>query len=185
MYRLYLPEDAGEDGYPLAWHQSVKHLVRQQAGNRCVRCGHPYEKGEGEWSACDEKCSHGPPIRWKLPDQDEAVEWRETPLPRPVNPALIVQGQWRILTVHHLNMNKLDCRWWNLVSLCQRCHLQVQLRVRMERPWDKPHREWFKPYAAGWYAARYLGADMSREEVMDMLDELLDLELRQFPLFDP
>ena len=28
----------------------------------------------------------------------------------------------RVLTVHHLNMLKNDCRWQNLVALCQRCH---------------------------------------------------------------
>ncbi len=32
----------------------------------------------------------------------------------------------RVLTTHHLNLIKSDCRWTNLVALCQRCHLYVQ-----------------------------------------------------------
>ena len=31
-----------------------------------------------------------------------------------------------MLTVHHLNGNKSDCRFTNLVALCQRCHLRIQ-----------------------------------------------------------
>lgn len=76
-FRLY--ELAGPDGYPAEWHDSIKDQVRELAGYRCVRCGHPYRNGEhgnGEWSPCDDRCSH---------EGD---------------------GQWRILTVHHLDGNK-------------------------------------------------------------------------------
>jgi 5-methylcytosine-specific restriction endonuclease McrA len=34
----------------------------------------------------------------------------------------------RILTVHHLTGDKSDCRYVNLVALCQKCHLHVQAR---------------------------------------------------------
>lgn len=84
---------------------------------------------------------------------------------------------WRILTVHHLNGDKSDCRWWNLLALCQRCHLSIQGRVNLERPWVMvEHTPWFRPYVAGWYALRYLGRDLDRAEVMERLDELLELE---------
>ncbi len=39
------------------------------------------------------------------------------------------------------------------------------------------HSEWFKPYAAGYYAATYLGEELSRDEVEERMDELLGLEL--------
>lgn len=35
-------------------------------------------------------------------------------------------GKRRTLTTHHLNMIKSDCRYINLVALCQKCHLYIQ-----------------------------------------------------------
>jgi hypothetical protein len=78
--------------------------------------------------------------------------------------------------VHHLDEVKGNCRWWNLAALCQRCHLQIQGKVRMERVWAWEHSEWFKPYVAGFYALSYLGEDLDRPAVMARLDELLALE---------
>ena len=83
---------------------------------------------------------------------------------------------WHVLTVHHLDGDKPNCRWWNLVALCQRCHLSVQGRVNLFQVYMLEHSEWFKPYAAGWYAFRYLGQDLSRAEAEARLDELLALE---------
>ena len=34
-----------------------------------------------------------------------------------------------MLTVHHLDGNKMNCEWWNLAALCQRCHLRIQKTV--------------------------------------------------------
>jgi 5-methylcytosine-specific restriction endonuclease McrA len=132
------------------------------------------------WSPCDDLCAHPGPFGIRhhaggvinpATDDDAAVlaakmVGRE--------PALF--AAWRILTVHHLNGNKADCRWWNLAALCQRCHLVIQGKVSMERvfPWE--HSTWFKPYAAGWYAHTYLGEALTRSQVMARLEELLMLE---------
>ena len=161
---LYDASTAGLDGYPLAWHETIKHFVRELAGNRCVRCKHPYKNGEhgrGEWSPCDDLCDHDGPIK--------AVA------------ANVIYAQWRILTVHHLDGNKLNCRWWNLAALCQRCHLTIQGKVKLQRPYFLEHSEWFKPYVAGYYASTILGEELTREEVAARLDELLGLALRQMP----
>lgn len=81
------------------------------------------------------------------------------------------------LTIHHLDINPSNSAWWNLLPLCQRCHLSIQGRVILDRPWvTAEHSDWFKPYAAGWYAYRYLGEDLTREEVDSRLEELLQLE---------
>lgn len=56
------------------------------------------------------------------------------------------------LTVHHLDLNPSNCRWWNLPALCQRCHLKIQSKVIMERVWYLPHSDWFRPFVAGYYA---------------------------------
>jgi hypothetical protein len=187
VFRVYEPGECGKDGYPHAWKSidggpGIKHLVRAEAGDRCVRCGHPYAKGAGEWSPCDDNCAHAGELRvltarYVIPiDQAEADgPFKPTGFGR--RGTYTVEARWRILTVHHLNGQKHDCRWWNLCALCQRCHLQIQGKVVMERIWPWPHSEWFKVYAAGWYAAAYLGLDLSREETLARIDELLALEL--------
>lgn len=70
----------------------------------------------------------------------------------------------RILTVHHLTGKKDDNRWWNLLALCQVCHLQVQGKVIPEVPYLWPHTAWFIPYACGFYAAYYGGIDITRAQ---------------------
>lgn len=183
--RVYTPPADGfaKDGYPVAWHMgdpAIKDLVREQAAHRCVRCGHPYTAGAGEWSPCDRRCSHRGPAR--LLYEDESGERVDVEHELATEAAVVigygkaVLARWRILTVHHLNGDKADCRWWNLATLCQRCHLTIQGRVQLERVWPWEHSEWFKPYAAGWYAWAYLGEDLAREDVDARLDELLGLE---------
>lgn len=56
------------------------------------------------------------------------------------------------LTVHHLDGNKANCALWNLAALCQRCHLSVQGRVKMEQGiFDfYPVSDWFKPHLKGY-----------------------------------
>jgi len=143
-FRIYAADELGADGYPLAWHRGVKHLVREQAGHRCVRCGHPYVAGAGEWSPCDERCSHRGPARLSYrADDGSDVENLEHELATEAGVVVgygkAVEARWRILTVHHLNGVKADLRWWNLAALCQRCHLTIQGRVVMERVWPWPH----------------------------------------------
>jgi hypothetical protein len=80
---------------------------------------------------------------------------------------------WRVLTVHHLDGVKSNCRWWNLAALCQRCHLTIQGKVKMAQAYLYEHSEWFKPYVAGFYAFTVLGRDLTREEVDACTDYLL------------
>lgn len=205
LLRVYLdPAEIGKDGYPFAWHQEtqcddqtnrypgdgprlnlpIKDLIRDLRGHRCERCGHPYRKGEhgnGEWSACDERCTHAHPFRVSQAaagyiDEFPGIAGEVFAAAKGKVPAPEISAKWRILTVHHLNGIKHDCRWWNLVALCQRCHLSIQGRVTMARVYPLEHSDWFKPYAAGWYASAYLGEDLTREETIERLDELLALE---------
>lgn len=189
-FRLYEPSECGKDSYPLEWHTSLKHLVRQEAGYRCVRCKHPYENGKhgkGEWTPCDAKCTHGGPLRvwasiWPTAKGGQVHEEAFPPQIVMCQPAPYlfeigkVEAAWRILTVHHLDGNKRNCHWWNLAALCQRCHLEIQGRVKMDQVYPWEHSEWFKPYAAGYYAYHYLKESLTREEVERRLSELLALE---------
>lgn len=81
------------------------------------------------------------------------------------------------LTIHHLDNDKSNCRWWNLAVLCQRCHLHIQGKVEMEHTWLFEVSEWFKPHAAGFFAWRILGQELSEAQVQARLDELLALGL--------
>lgn len=78
-----------------------------------------------------------------------------------------------VLTVHHLDMDKANCQWWNCPALCQRCHLSVQSRVRMGQAWMFPalHSPWFLPYLAGrLYAAEsHAGEDYVREHACSII----------------
>lgn len=142
--------------YPPDWDE-IGDRVRAEAGNRCVRCGHPQGdrmvslatvgKVVGSFDSllmpCDERCTH---------PQD---------------------GKLRVLTVHHLDNDKANVRWWNLAALCQVCHLQIQGKVQVGQAYLHPHTEWFRPYVAGFYAFTILGEDLTRAEVEARLEELL------------
>jgi hypothetical protein len=140
--------------YPPEWKQ-ISDETCAAAGHRCIRCCHPYTKGKhgkGQWTPCDAGCRHAGPIN--------TINGR-------------VCAEWRILTTHHLDGNKSNCAWWNLLALCQRCHLQIQTTVDPRLPYFLEHSEWFKPYVAGFYAKKYEGSDITREEAIARLDELL------------
>lgn len=58
-----------------------------------------------------------------------------------------------VLTVHHLDGNKANCVEWNLAALCQRCHLKIQARVKMDQLFFEeiiPVAEWFRPHLEGY-----------------------------------
>ena len=78
------------------------------------------------------------------------------------------------LTVHHLDMDPSNCAWYNLAALCQRCHLHIQSKVILERPWLLEHSPWFKIYVAGYYAHLY-GWPTDRDYVQDHMDQLIGL----------
>ena len=197
LFRVYSPDELGTDGYPLVWHRvdvgshpyaspgerwapGIKDLVRDRAGYRCVRCRHPYRNGthgNGEWSPCDPYCTHGSPVRHvtgsgsvdlELPDGYVAGR-------HPAAARQRLLARWRILTVHHLDGNKANCRWHNLVALCQRDHLAIQGKVVMDRPWPWEHTPWFRPYVAAFYALKYLGEELDRPTTELRLEELLTL----------
>lgn len=179
---------------------SVKAMVRLLAGHRCERCHHPYiPKGDAlrlgversgmhdgvwtPWSACNEHCKHKGPLRYEHPGEG----WREVnDTPSTAGQWIVgdggegdgldVEAAWRILTVHHLDGDKANLAWWNLAALCQRCHLEIQAKVVMERVYPHEHSPWFQVHAAGYYAKVYLGEDLSLAETLVRIDELLALE---------
>ena len=86
------------------------------------------------------------------------------------------------LTVHHLDMNPANCAWWNLLAVCQKCHLHIQARVVLEQVWMFDHSQWFKPYVAGYYA-HLMHLPESRDAVAGQEDRLI--RLAQTPVLVP
>lgn len=59
----------------------------------------------------------------------------------------------RTLTVHHFDGDKANSAAWNLMALCQACHLSVQARVNPQVPLMFAPSVWAMPYVAGFYNA--------------------------------
>lgn len=145
--------DYNDDG------KAARDRARDEAGWRCIRCLKPHQV-------------EGKPFNNKNPKPHEiTAEELSNDLPH------IMEGErgW-ILTVHHFDGNKANDAWWNLLALCQRCHLQVQNKCDPEIPYMFEHSDWLKPFVAGFYAKKYLGEDLTRPEVEGRLEELLALE---------
>ena len=71
-----------------------------------------------------------------------------------------VDGKQRVLTVHHLNMDPAECALWNLVALCQACHLSIQSRVDWHQGWLSDLPTWTRslplPAWANWRRRRFV-----------------------------
>lgn len=62
-----------------------------------------------------------------------------------------------VLTVHHLDGNEANCADWNLAALCQRCHLSIQGRIKMDQLFFLeilPVSNWFKPHYEGFLKSK-------------------------------
>ncbi len=57
------------------------------------------------------------------------------------------------LTVHHFDGNKGNMDRWNLMALCQRCHLTVQAKANPRDQLMFDPSAWALPYVAGAYSA--------------------------------
>jgi hypothetical protein len=180
MRRLHTRGEYADDG------KARRLKVREEAGHRCIRCGHPFETGthgKGEWTPCDEQCAHKGPIRIVQADgaRIEVVTNTDAGVFLKQQSVKIgyvgIEAQWRILTVHHFDGDKSNDAWWNTLALCQRCHLTIQCRVDPEMPFFFEHSEWAKPYVAGFYAWKYEGRQITRAEAEARMDQLLAYEL--------
>lgn len=170
--------------YPGNWDE-IAQQVKEEAGRRCVRCGHPSESPKVR-IPCDGKCDLSRHIEvmgiWALCKQIQR-EYDDgfSKATMDVNDYRDENGLWtnqrqRVLTVHHLDGDKNNSKPYNLLSLDQVCHLQIQAIVILERPWIFEHSEWFKPYAAAWYAYKYLDEIISLDKARERMDDLLALE---------
>lgn len=160
--------------YPDYW-DDLAEKTKFLANWRCVRCGHPHESPK-ERIPCDARCD----LTRHIEIATVAIMLKDDDCPD-VNVYRRPNGLWynqrqRVLTVHHLDGDKSNSAWWNLVALCQVCHLQIQGKVKMNQIYMMEHSEWFREYVAGYYAYKYQDRYLTREEVLAEIDELLQLE---------
>lgn len=129
--------------YPADW-PTIARRVKDDAGWRCVRCRHPF------YRPADAPYVHGAAPCDALCDAARC----------PVQ----TRGRFEGLsfTVHHLDGDKANCAWWNLLATCNACHLTVQARVIPERAWLLDHSPWFVPFVCGFYAHYYGGLAITR-----------------------
>ena len=125
--------------YPPDWRE-IAERVKTAAKWRCVRCGHPFRPG-GVMQPCDDAC-----------DRSRCAHARF--------------GKALNFGVHHLDGDKGNCRWWNLLATDNACHLSIQARVIPTQVWLFEHSDWFLPYVCGWYAWYYGGVEISREQAI-------------------
>jgi hypothetical protein len=62
-----------------------------------------------------------------------------------------------VLTTHHLDGDKSNCADWNLAALCQRCHLKIQARVKMDQMFFGEIldvADWFRPHLEGYMKSK-------------------------------
>jgi hypothetical protein len=138
--------------YPVDW-PAIACRVKDEAGWRCVRCRHSFAPAGlatrgGQPLPCDDLCS-----------PDRCAQLRH--------------GKRLNYGVHHLDGDKGNCRWWNLLALCNACHLCIQAKVIPDRPYLWEHSDWFKPYVAGYYAFTAGNREITRAEAEADLDRWL------------
>lgn len=151
-------------GEYIADRKALHNTVRAAANNRCVRCGHPEGDTMRLLTDLDAVCGYETHQSAIVRDAGDG-KWRVFLLRPCTDHCTHPQDKkLRILTVHHLDGNKANNAWWNLLALCQVCHLQVQGKVIPERPYLWRHSDWFVPYVCGFYAHYYGEQSITREQ---------------------
>lgn len=210
-FRVYHEHELNPDGHPEEWHDTIKPMVRELAGNRCQRCGHHYRIGTDgvweprnrladdlkldarmvdagmeivadrddmlnpsmtprrrHWSACDEGCTHGGIIRYRLPGD---TGWTTTDHElNPIRHAVLrrggaVQALWRPLVVIPLDGDKANCQWFNLAALCAVCSHHPY--------WELLAEDWSRTHVAGWTAMQMDGIELTPDEAREREHELI------------
>ena len=73
-----------------------------------------------------------------------------------------------VLTVHHLDGDKANCAGWNISALCQRCHLKIQGRVKMDQLFFLEVLP-----ISGWILPHYEGYLKSQDEKRSVTEQIL------------
>jgi hypothetical protein len=143
--------------YPPNWKTEIVPAVRKRSGDRCELCFAPNktivlrDQITGQWRTL------------RIPYDKDL--WREVKI---------------VLTVHHIDGEKTNNKMVNLLHLCQRCHLRLDLERHLNKRMKIKYQYKFQAYRAGkafqlwtqfvlsctqgksvlYYAKDYIGMDM-------------------------
>lgn len=148
----------------------INRAIKDAAGWRCERCRHPFDPDTGKPLACDAQCDlqRGRTIGADNVGLIPAIAGSRGSPPHYAGIPGMNYG------VHHLDGHKANNRWWNTAPLCNSCHLTMESRVQLDRPFLFAHSAWFIPRVCGFYAFYYGGGlEISRDEAIANPDRWL------------
>ena len=93
--------------YPDNWKWFSKQTIKD-AGNKCELCFAPNGKTVGRFNS-----DYSHPWEWTENLDECGVDYKETKI---------------VLTVHHIDGNLKNNERLNLIALCQRCHLKLDMQ---------------------------------------------------------
>lgn len=100
--------------YPPNWDE-ISRRIRERAGNKCEQCGVPNHT----WGYRDKNGRFWTEEEIAQADGDHPFNGKE---PKPIRIVLTV--------AHHPDPDPMNCGDDNLMSLCQRCHNQLDAPMR-------------------------------------------------------
>jgi hypothetical protein len=96
--------------YPDNWKWLSRQIIKD-AGNKCELCYAP----NGVLIKRNGKDKNYP---WQYTTEQDIIDNEKTTK--------------IVLTVHHIDSNKMNSKKQNLIALCQRCHLRLDLQKHMK-----------------------------------------------------
>lgn len=154
---------AGE--YPEHWER-LSLEVKELAAWRCIRCHHPFAPDTGSPLFCDSMCDLGRGIHRRV----IGGYWDRAGIINSSNSEWLNAINYG---VHHFDGDKANEQWWNLMAMCNSCHLKTQSSVVPMRPWLFEHSDWARPYVGGFYAWHFAKRETTRAEVERDIDLFL------------
>jgi hypothetical protein len=116
--------------YPTNWKSKIRPEILKRAKNKCEQCGvknleYGYRDPDGEFYTCQETMDMLENTGYDIFSEELSNQSFKDGNPKP--PIRIV------LTIAHMDHNILNNDYNNLKALCQRCHLNHDKIIHLEK----------------------------------------------------